>query len=104
MDWLKDAWDWIKGAASKVGGFLKDTKLLSKAAPLLAGIPAVGPGAAAAITTGLKTVGLGKKRSTVRRVRGGAMPRALPAQPVFVPQGTHMSYYPYAANNYHARF
>lgn len=69
-------WDWIKGAAGKVNKFLKDTKIISKVAPAIAGaVPGMGGKVASMIGSAASQAGYGRRR----RRRTGKMPAALAA-------------------------
>lgn len=93
---------WLKGAASKVGRYLQDSKILSRSAPTVLGmVPGFSPALAGVITKGLQVAGLGMRRRRVRQLYGRGVPIGLPAG---VPQGTSQPYYPIATSRAVARF
>jgi len=87
---------WLRGAVSKVGNYLQNSKFLSKNAGLLGVVPGLAP-YTGLIQKGLQIAGLGSRR----RMRGRGMPIGLPAG---IPQGTSQPYYPMATAPAFARF
>ena len=64
--------DWLKGAASKVDGFLRKTKILSKISSNFVGNPY-----GLAANTALNSIGYGKRGSGLRRTGTGRRGRGL---------------------------
>ena len=64
--------DWLKGAASKVDGFLRKTKILSKISSNFVGNPY-----GLAANTALSAIGYGKRGSGLRRTGTGRRGRGL---------------------------